>query len=36
MKRRSELPNVKLIKRTKGGGWRPKDAKAGRKLHNDK
>jgi len=29
-------PNVKLIKRTKGEGWRPKDAKAGRKLHNDK
>ncbi|CAN5884050.1 hypothetical protein BH24ACT15_BH24ACT15_38090 [soil metagenome] len=36
MKRRSDVPNTKLVKKVKAGGWRPKDAKAGRKIHNDK
>jgi len=36
MKRRSDIPNVKLVKKVKAGGWRAKDAKAGRKIHNDK
>ena len=35
MKRRSEILNTKLVKKVTSGGWCSKDAKAGRKQHND-
>lgn len=36
MKRRAHLPNDKLIKRTKAGGWRAKDVKSGSYKHSKK
>ena len=36
MRRRTETPNTKLVKKVKLGGWRPKDVKPGRKRHNDR
>lgn len=36
MKRRAGVPNNKLLKRTKSGGWRPKVEKAGSYKHSKK
>lgn len=33
MKRRAHLPNDKMLKRTKNGGWRAKVAKNGTYKH---
>lgn len=36
MKRRAGVPNTKLLKRTKAGGWRAKVEKAGSYKHSKK